>query len=101
MRNLEVTVLPPASVRSLRRAAEASGLIGHADVSALTRHTVSPEEIVARRSALHLSQVDLARQLGVAANTVNRWEAGTRGIPTYLWLALEGIEHVRQCKANY
>jgi len=50
---------------------------------------------------LHLSQVDLARQLGVAANTVNRWEAGTRGIPTYLWLALEGIEHVRQCKANY
>ncbi len=50
-------------------------------------------ELTETREALHLSQVELARELGVAANTVNRWEAGTRKIPSYLWLALEGLHH--------
>jgi hypothetical protein len=38
-----------------------------------------------------MSQIDLAHALGVAANTVNRWEAGTRKIPPYLHLALEAL----------
>jgi DNA-binding transcriptional regulator YiaG len=54
---------------------------------------VTPAELIAARHALHLSQIELARALGVAANTVNRWEAGTRAIPAYLWLALEGLRH--------
>lgn len=52
---------------------------------------MTPEELRAAREALRLSQIDLARRLGVAANTVNRWEAGTRSIPTYLQLTLRGI----------
>jgi DNA-binding transcriptional regulator YiaG len=58
---------------------------------------VTPRQLTEVREALHLSQIELARQLGVAANTVNRWEAGTRKIPPYLWLALEGLQHQR-CK---
>lgn len=54
-------------------------------------------QLTEAREALHLSQIELARQLGVAANTVNRWEAGTRKIPPYLWLALEGLHH-QHCK---
>ena len=54
-------------------------------------------ELTYRRAQLHMAQVDLARVLGVAANTVNRWEAGTRKIPPYLELAIYGIQHVRQC----
>jgi DNA-binding transcriptional regulator YiaG len=59
---------------------------------------VTPPELVAGRTALRLSQVDLARTLGVAANTVNRWEAGSRTIPPYLSLALDGIQHRRVCQ---
>lgn len=58
---------------------------------------MTPDQLTAARAALHLNQAELARQLGVANNTVNRWEAGLRAIPSYLWLALKGIEHVRGC----
>lgn len=54
---------------------------------------MTPAELVERRNVLHLSQAELARRLGVAANTVNRWEAGTRTIPPYLDLTLDGIQH--------
>jgi len=53
---------------------------------------MTPAELKETRESLRLSQVDLARALGVAANTVNRWEAGSRSIPPYLSLALTGIE---------
>lgn len=59
---------------------------------------MTPVQLVEARASLHLSQVELARQLGVAANTVNRWEAGTRTIPSYLPLALDGIYHRRVCQ---
>lgn len=39
-----------------------------------------------------LSQQALANELGVAWNTVHRWEAGTRAIPPFLYLALREIE---------
>lgn len=53
---------------------------------------MTPADLKQTRESLHISQAELARQLGVAANTVNRWEAGTRAIPPYLPLALAGIE---------
>lgn len=58
---------------------------------------MTPLQLTEAREALHLSQVDLARALGVSANTVSRWHQGQRSIPPYLWLALEGIQHQR-CK---
>jgi DNA-binding transcriptional regulator YiaG len=67
------------------------------DVAKVVRRSVSPEQLTEAREALHLSQATLARTLGVAANTVNRWEHGERTIPPYLTLALDGIEHRRQC----
>ena len=54
---------------------------------------MTPSQLTAGRDQLNLNQAELARSLGVAANTVNRWEAGTRSIPPYLWLALEGLRH--------
>ena len=38
------------------------------------------------------SQVDLAKALGVAPNTVYRWEKDMRDIPPFLHLALECME---------
>ena len=37
---------------------------------------LSPEEIVALRGRLGLTQVDLAKLLRLGANTISRWEAG-------------------------
>lgn len=47
-----------------------------------------------RRKALGLSQSQLARQLGVEANTVARWEQGNRPIanPVMVDLALQTLE---------
>jgi|GEM_PF-5460667 len=40
------------------------------------------------RENLGITQADLALKLGVATNTVSRWELGSRKIPTHLHLAL-------------
>jgi transcriptional regulator with XRE-family HTH domain len=45
-----------------------------------------------RREKLKLTQEQLAKELKVAANTVSRWELGTRKIPEFLDLALQTIE---------
>src|SRR5262249_2881165 len=50
------------------------------------------KELKTRRLALGLTQEQLAVMLGIAANTVARWERGERGIPPILPLALETIE---------
>jgi hypothetical protein len=42
----------------------------------------------------------LANALGVAVNTVARWERGERGIPPTLWLAMETIEGQERSKAD-
>jgi transcriptional regulator with XRE-family HTH domain len=39
-----------------------------------------------------LSQAALAKRLGVIRLTVTRWESGTRPIPSFLPLALKGLE---------
>lgn len=49
-------------------------------------------KLLAFREKHHLSQLSLAKYLGVAANTVARWERGERAIPPYLELALKAIE---------
>lgn len=61
---------------------------------------MTPLQLTEAREALHLSQVDLARALGVSANTVSRWHQGQRATPSYLWLALKGIQHMRDCEGQ-
>jgi transcriptional regulator with XRE-family HTH domain len=39
------------------------------------------EELKALRATLGLTQEDLAEKVGVARNTINRWEMGIRHIP--------------------
>ncbi len=50
-------------------------------------------ELASRRRSLGISQDELARRLGVAANTVARWERGELRIqhPEMLRFALRGI----------
>ena len=45
------------------------------------------------RKRVGLSQLDLAARLGIDKSTVNRWEAGTRSPPPFVWLALAAVEH--------
>ena len=39
------------------------------------------EDLKALRTELCLTQTELAEKIGVARNTINRWEMGIRGIP--------------------
>ncbi len=41
---------------------------------------MTPEALKQVRAKLGLTQMELAKQLGVARNTVNRWEMGQRRI---------------------
>lgn len=59
---------------------------------------MTTRQLIDGRLALRMGQAELARALGVAANTVNRWEAGTRKIPPYLSLALDGLRHHQSCQ---
>jgi DNA-binding XRE family transcriptional regulator len=49
-------------------------------------------EVRAWRTAHGLSQAKLAKLLGVQWLTVQRWEAGTYGVPPYLNLALKQLD---------
>lgn len=57
-----------------------------------------PAEIKARRNELRLTQGELAEQLGVALNTVSRWELGTSAPESgpMLDLALKYLEMTQQ-----
>ena len=46
----------------------------------------------AKRTELGYTQEELARKLGVAANTVARWERGEGAIPPFLELALKSVK---------
>ena len=57
---------------------------------------MTPSELRQRRRALGLRQVDLARALGVSKQAIWLWEAGRRGLPPYLELALRELERRRR-----
>lgn len=50
------------------------------------------DELRIKREELGMTQGQLAIALGVASNTVARWERGERSIPPYLPLALQTVE---------
>jgi DNA-binding transcriptional regulator YiaG len=52
---------------------------------------VTSDDVVAARRQLGLTQVELARVLGVALTTLQRWELGLTRPPPYLRLALERL----------
>ncbi|QFG02178.1 helix-turn-helix domain-containing protein [Tepidiforma bonchosmolovskayae] len=52
---------------------------------------LTPDDVVAARRQLGLTQVELARALGVALTTLQRWELGLTRPPPYLRLALERL----------
>ena len=53
---------------------------------------MTPEDIRIARGVLGLSQVGLARALGVDVSTVAHWEQGVNAPPAYLRLALEAVQ---------
>jgi len=52
---------------------------------------LTPDDVVAARRQLGCTQVELARALGVALTTLQRWELGLTRPPPYLRLALEHL----------
>lgn len=53
---------------------------------------MNKDELKQFREGIGLTQGELSKALGVANNTVSRWELGTRSIPEFLPLALETIK---------
>jgi excisionase family DNA binding protein len=53
---------------------------------------MNKDELKQYRERIGLNQGELSKALGVANNTVSRWELGERSIPVFLPLALETIE---------
>lgn len=51
-----------------------------------------PTDLTSYRERHHLTQMELARALGVHYSTVSLWEAGKRRIPAPIRLALESLE---------
>ena len=52
---------------------------------------LTPDDVVAARRQLGLTQAELARVLGIALTTLQRWELGLTRPPPYLRLALERL----------
>ncbi len=63
---------------------------------------MQPAELLARRRSLGLTQVELAERLGVAANTVARWERGELTIarPQMLKVMLQHIQIEMEGQTN-
>lgn len=55
---------------------------------------MTPKELLSRRRDLGMSQAELAKELGIPANTIARWERGELTIarPQMLGLAIRCIE---------
>ncbi len=53
---------------------------------------MEPSELVKWRKEQKYTQQELAALLGVARNTVVRWEKAMREIPPFLHLALQSLE---------
>ena len=61
---------------------------------------MTPEELKKWRDKKGYSQSQLARALGVFTVSVSRWERGVREIPSFLHLALYGIECMEKGKGE-
>ena len=59
---------------------------------------MTPEELKEVRTRLGMTQSQLAHELGVTLNAVQRWEAGERPIRRVTELALETLERRRRGK---
>ena len=57
---------------------------------------MTSDELKDLRAELGLTQPELAKRLGVARNTVTRWEMGTRGIPEPVARLLEFLRKEAQ-----
>jgi transcriptional regulator with XRE-family HTH domain len=53
---------------------------------------MTPDDLRARRAALHLTQKQLAEVLGVSKSTVSHWEQGVQKTPDYLNFAFRTLE---------
>lgn len=53
---------------------------------------MKPSDLIKWRKAQGYTQQKIADILGVAKNTVYRWEAGLREIPSFLHLTLKCVE---------
>ena len=53
---------------------------------------MKPSDLLKWRKKNGYSQIKLAKVLGVATNTVYRWEKGMREIPSFLHLTLECLK---------
>src|SRR5262249_1840661 len=71
-RLVDVTIRPYSGAESMTDARAAS----HWDTAGASEPTLAPEQLRARRIALGLTQAQLAARLGVASNTLARWERG-------------------------
>jgi DNA-binding transcriptional regulator YiaG len=70
----------------------AGALEAQAAAASLNARCGPPAELRSWRKAHGLTLKSLASALGVTWLTVQRWETGARGIPPFLYLALERLE---------
>lgn len=57
---------------------------------------MSPDQLLATRKAMQLTQEGLATLLGVARNTIVRYETGLWAIPTAISLAMRALNFERK-----
>lgn len=58
---------------------------------------MNKDQLKQRRERLGLKQAEFAKELGIASNSVSRYETGQVEIPKYMELVLEALE-ARQIK---
>lgn len=59
---------------------------------AIVKHTMTGKQLRRKRNQMSMTQAELAKLLGVARNTVARWERGEMSVPKFLHLALKSVD---------
>ncbi len=68
--------------------------VGGSTFSSDLTKNLTKEQLRDWRKNKGLTQGQVADALGVKKPAITRWELGTNPVPTYLWLALIGLETV-------